>query len=161
MYKDTGFEINCEGTRHLGAAVGNSAFKESYVKLKVDNWVLAVKKLAVIATTQPHAAFAAFSHCLQGQWTFLSRAMPGTSDLFQPLEQTIRADFIRALLKREVNDLERDMLSLPARMGGMGIYKPAEECLISNINSEYISAPLVRLIQRQTFASNLANWQIR
>ena len=36
-------------------------------------------------------------------------------------------------------------------MGGMGIYKPAEECLISNINSEYISAPLVRLIQRQTF----------
>ena len=43
------------------------------------------------------------------------------------------------------------MLSLPARMGGMGIYKPAEECLISNINSEYISAPLVRLIQRQTF----------
>ena len=66
-------------------------------------------------------------------------------------EQTVRADFIRALLKREVNDLERDMLSLPARMGGMGIYKPAEECLISNINSEYISAPLVRLIQRQTF----------
>ena len=59
---------------------------KSYVKLKVENWVLAVKKLAVIATTQPHAAFAAFSHCLQGQWTFLSRAMPGTSDLFQPLE---------------------------------------------------------------------------
>ena len=77
--------------------------------------------------------------------------MPGTSDLFQPLEQTIRADFIRALLKRKVNDMERDMLSLPARMGGMGIYKPAEECHISNINSEYISAPLVRLIQRQTF----------
>ena len=60
--KDTGIEINCEGTRHLGAAVGNSAFKESYVKLKVDNWVLAVKKLAVLATTQPHAAFAALSH---------------------------------------------------------------------------------------------------
>ena len=37
--KDAGIEINCEGTRHLGAAVGNSAFKESYVKLKVDNWV--------------------------------------------------------------------------------------------------------------------------
>ena len=36
-------------------------------------------------------------------------------------------------------------------MGGMGIYKPAEECFISNINSEYISAPLVRLIQRPTF----------
>ena len=33
----------------------------------------------------------------------------------------------------------------------MGIFKPTEECLISNTNSAYISAPLVRLIQRQVF----------
>ena len=79
-----------------------------------------------------------------------SLAMPETSHLFKPLEETIRADFIRSL-RREVTDLERDMLSLPARMGGMGIFKPTEECLISNTNSAYISAPLVRLIQRQVF----------
>jgi len=66
-----------------------------------------------------------------------SRAMPDTSHLFKPLEDTIRADFIRSLLRRDVNDLERDMLSLPARMGGMGIFKPDEE--ISNTNSDYIS----------------------
>jgi hypothetical protein len=77
--------------------------------------------------------------------------MPGVSHLFQPLEHTIRHDFIRSLLKRDVNDLERDMLSLPARMGGMGIYKPVDECQISSANSPYISAPLVRLIQRQAF----------
>ena len=77
--------------------------------------------------------------------------MAGTSEMFKPLEDVIRADFIRALLRREVNDLERDMLSLPARLGGMGIYKPAEECLIANTNSIYISDPLVRLIQRQVF----------
>ena len=130
--KDTGIEINCEGTRHLGAAVGNSEFKNKYIKLKVDSWISAVKKLATIATSQPHAAYAAFTHSLQGQWTFLSRAMPETSHLFKPLEETIRADFIRALFKRDVNNLERDMLSLPARMGGMGIYKPTEECLSSS-----------------------------
>jgi len=149
--KDCGIEINTEGTRHLGAAVGNPDFKEKYVKHKVDNWVSAVKKLAAIATTQPHAAFSAFTQSLQGQWTFLSRSMPGVSHLFQPLEDSIRHDFVRSLLKREVNDLERDMLSLPARMGGMGIFKPVEECQISSTNSPYISAPLVRLIQRQTF----------
>ena len=103
--KDSGIEINCEGTRHLGAAVGNPDFKEGYVKQKVDNWILAVKKLAVIATTQPHAAFSAFTQSLQGQWTFLSRAMPDVSHLFEPLEQSIRNDFIRSLLRREVNDL--------------------------------------------------------
>ena len=42
--KDTGIEINCEGTRHLGAAVGNSEFKNKYIKLKVDSWI-SVKKL--------------------------------------------------------------------------------------------------------------------
>src|SRR5687768_260170 len=57
----------------------------------------------LVAATQPHAAFAAFTHCLQGQWTFLSRAMSGTSDMFRPLEEVIRADFIRALLRRDVN----------------------------------------------------------
>ena len=51
--------------------------------------------------------------------------MPGSPDLFQPLEDTIRMVFIPALLRREVNDLERDLLSLPA---GMGIVKPTEEC---------------------------------
>ena len=64
--KDTGIEINCEGTRHLGAAVGNPCFKQSYIKHKVDNWIYAVKKLAGIVATQPHAAYDTFTHCLQG-----------------------------------------------------------------------------------------------
>jgi hypothetical protein len=96
--KDTGIEINCEGTRHLGAAVGNKTYKHLYIKQKIDNWILSVKKLAEIAATQPHAAFSTFTQCLQGQWTFLCRAMPDTSELFKPLEETIRADLIRALL---------------------------------------------------------------
>jgi hypothetical protein len=118
---------------------------------KIDGWMSAVKKLALIAATQPHAAFATFTQCLQGQWTFLSRTMLDTADLFQPLEESIRKDFIRALLKRDVNDLERDMLSLPARMGGLGLFKPTEECRVSSASSIFISAPLVRLIKRQTF----------
>ena len=123
----------------------------NYVKLKVSNWIDAVKKLAGIATTQPHAAFAAFTQSLQGQWTFLTRAMLEVSHLFQPLEEVIRHDFLRSLLRRDVYDLERDMLSLPARMGGLGVYKPTIECLISSTNSAYISDPLVRLIKRQVF----------
>src|SRR6185437_11883492 len=124
--RDSGMEMNWEGGRHLGAAVGNTDFKRSYLMKKIAGWVSAVKKLAFIAATQPHAAFATFTQCLQGQWTFLSRTMLDAADLFQPLEESIRKDFIRALLKRDVNDLERDMLSLPARMGGLGLFKPTE-----------------------------------
>ena len=65
-----------EGARHLGAAIGSSAFKSSFVEKKVKVWVQQVKDLAEVALTEPHAAFAVFTHCLQGRWTFLSRSMP-------------------------------------------------------------------------------------
>jgi hypothetical protein len=147
--KDSGVEIITTGTRHLGAAVGTEAFKQSYVTKKVDSWVKCVQALAVIASSEPHAAFAAYTHCLQSQWTFLCRSMPANPQLFQPLEDSIRTVFIPALLRREINDLERDLFSLPARMGGMGICKPTEQCISSHNNSNYVCAPLVRLVQRQ------------
>ena len=149
--KDSGVEIITTGTRHLGAAVGTEEFKHGYVKKKVDAWIQCVKTLSDVASSEPHAVFAAYTHCLQSQWTFLCRTMPGVPALFQPLEDAIRQVLIPSLLRREVNDLERDLLSLPARMGGMGITKPTDECLIANTNSQYVSAPLVRLVKRQEF----------
>jgi hypothetical protein len=115
--KDTGVELTSEGTRHLGAAVGHTSFRHSYVKEKVEQWVNKVEKLAEVAVTQPHAAFAAFTHCLQGQWTFLSRTMPDCEEHFQPLENAIREKFIRALLKRQVTELERDHACAHGRDG--------------------------------------------
>ena len=149
--KDSGVEIITTGTRHLGAAVGTEAFKRSYVMKKVDSWIHCVKTLSTISASEPHAAFSAFTHCLQSQWGFLCRSMPGDPLLFQPLEDVIRTVFLPALLRRDVNDMERDLISLPARMGGMGICKPTEQCLISHTNSVYVCAPLVRLVQRQEF----------
>ena len=75
--------------------------------------------------------------------------MPCAPELFQPLEDTIRSTFLPALLKRDVNDLERELISLPVRLGGMGIFKPTEECVVAHYNSMYVSAPLVKLIVRQ------------
>ena len=147
--KDSGVEIISNGTRHLGAAVGTEDFKHIYVKKKVDSWIHVVKMLSTIAATEPHAVFAAYTHCLQSQWTFLCRSMPGTPALFEPLEDAIRQVLIPALLRRDVSDLERDLISLPARMGGLGICKPTEQCIISHTNSLYVSEPLVRLVQCQ------------
>jgi hypothetical protein len=147
--KDSGIEITTSGTRHLGAALGTTVFKDCYVKKKVDSWIRAVKQLAAISASEPHAAFAALTQCLQGQWTFLSRAMPGISALLQPLEDAIRLTLIPTLLRRSVTDLERDLLSLPARFGGMGIGKPTDDCKFAHQYSEHVSTPLVRLIMRQ------------
>ena len=102
--KDSGIEVITEGTRHLGAAVGTTEFKRSYIAKKVDNWISALKRLTLIAASEPHAAYSAFTQCLQGQWTFVCRSMPCASELFQPLEDTIRSTFLPTLLKRDVND---------------------------------------------------------
>ena len=141
--------MNTQGTRHLGAAVGTTTFKQLYVTNKVANWTEAVKNLAVIAQSELHAAFSAFTHALQCQWTFLSRVMPDIADLFAPLEHAIRTVFLKSLLKKDVNDIERAMLALPARLGGLGILNPIESSYISHENSKFISAPLVNLILHQ------------
>ena len=60
-------EINVEGTRHLGAAVGGVDFKHAFLRRKIDTWIGCVRKLALTAATEPHAAFAAFTQSLQGR----------------------------------------------------------------------------------------------
>ena len=103
-----------EGTRHLGAAIGSDEFKAKFVGKKIKTWVATVQKISQIAQSQPHAAYATFTHCLQRQWTFVSRSMPGVAELLKPLENEIRTSFIPALLRRNVSDTDRELLSLPA-----------------------------------------------
>jgi len=75
--------------------------------------------------------------------------MPDISSLFEPLEKAIRLSFLPALLRRSVNDLERELLSLPARFGGLGVTNPTESCKAAHDNSLFVSEPLVALIVAQ------------
>ena len=105
--KDCGGEVSSEGARHLGAAIGSSAFKSAFVRNKVNVWIDSIVMLAEIGKSEPHAAFAVFTHCMQARWTFMARAMPNLSSLFKPLEDVIRLKFLPAVLRRSVTDLER------------------------------------------------------
>src|SRR4051812_24858469 len=81
--------------------------------------------------------------------SFISRSMPEASLLFQPLEDLIRTVFLPSLFGREVTDMERDLISLPARYGGLGISNPVYECKHTLEASLRISKPLVDLIMKQ------------
>lgn len=72
VFQGTGTSITEEGNRHLGAAIGNEAFVESYLKQKVSEWVNTVECLSPIAHSQPHAAYATFMHVLMSKWTYLT-----------------------------------------------------------------------------------------
>ena len=103
-----------------------------------------------VAITEPHAAFAAFTHGLAGRWTFLSRTMGNISELFQPLEDTIRKRFLPALTGRKPpSDDERAVLALPARLGGLGIRNPVQNAVAEHENSMKATKPLTELIVDQ------------
>ena len=61
------------------------------------------------------------------KWNYLMRTIPGISDLLLSLDEVINTHFILALTRRgSVNDLERQLLALPTRLGGLGIAKPSK-----------------------------------
>ena len=85
---------------------------------------------------------------------FLIRTIPDVGDLLSPLEQAIRCRFIPALTgQTAVNDLERDLFALPARLGGLGIFNPTQLTDFQHSTSKNVSAPLVSLILEQSTIS--------
>ena len=86
-----------------------------------------------------YAAFSAFTDGLSAKWNYISRTIPNIGHLLQPLEDTINHTFIPSITKRSpCSNLERNILALPPRLGGMGITNPAG---MHNWNM----SPLVRL----------------
>ena len=66
-FADTGVQITTDGKCHLGAAIGSHTFTCEYVSRKVHEWTEEVERLAQVATSQPHATYAAFVHGLIGR----------------------------------------------------------------------------------------------
>ena len=56
------------GRPYLGAPLGTQSHKEEFVCSKVDGWVSHVQSLSQVAMSQPHAAYAAFTHGFSSLW---------------------------------------------------------------------------------------------
>ena len=112
--------------------------------------------LAKIAVSQPHAAHSVFVHRLQARWGFLMRTVPLLSELLQPLEDAIRMRLIPAILGKEVSDLERSLLSLPAKFAGLGMRNPVEECEKAYEWSKALTKPLTKSLFNRMKSSNRA-----
>ena len=118
VFHDTNVIITTRGARYLGAALGSTEFIHEFVKLKISTWCEEVEKIANIASSQPHAAFAAYIHGMQGKWSFLQCTVNSISELLKPLEECVRAKLIPAISGRpSCSNLERQLLSLPSKMG--------------------------------------------
>jgi len=75
--------------------------------------------------------------------------IPYISDLLVPLDEAIDTYFIPALTGRDsISNPERQLLSLPARLGGLGLV-PSQTASFEHSSSVKVTAPLAALIVQQ------------
>ena len=123
--------------------------KYTYVTKKVDNWIQDIEQLANIANDEPQLALSAFTKALCMRWCFVQRTISHIGHLFQPLEDCIREKLVPAIIGRRVSDIERRILALPVRFGGIGILNPAETAKFEYETSVEITNNLKNIIYNQ------------
>ena len=103
-----------------------------------------------IAKAQPHAAYAAFTHGFVHTFSFPCRTVLNLDSLLCPLEVCIRSILLPSLTGRaHPNDAVRDLIALPAILGGLGIINPTKLSQSEFNASALISTPLATLITAQ------------
>ena len=130
--------------------IGSRKYLEEYVSEKVTNWVSEVTKLAEFALSQPQACYAAYTFGLKNRWTYFLRTLPDIQDLLEPLENAISKVFIPVITKHRSSQLDRDILALSVRLGGLGITNPCLEASFEQSSSVKVTTPLVQQIVAQS-----------
>ena len=124
-------------------------FKDEYVSNKVEKWVQDIEQLSNIAKDEPQSALSSFIRAISHRWTYVQRTAPCTGHLFQPLENVIRKKLIQALVGRSVSDIERRILALPVRLGGIGLSNPVLSADCEYSASASITRNLTNVIYSQ------------
>ena len=149
-FKDTSINVTVQGQKHLGAAIGSKAYLEEYVSEKRTNWINDIAKLAEFALSQPQACYTAYTFGLKHRWTYFLRPLPDIQDLLEPLEDAISHMLIPAITERKCNQLDRNILALPVRLGGLGLGNPSLEARREYASSVKVTKPLVKQIVSQS-----------
>ena len=148
-FENTNINITTEGRKYLGAALGTKEFCDTFLKNKVENWTKEIERLSVIAKTQPHAAYSAFTHGVSSRWTNMARTNSNLAQFLQLLTKAIDSDLIPAVTDQSAHgETMRKVFALPTRRGGLGIIDHL------SLHREFayslkVTEPLTKLILQQ------------
>lgn len=121
--------ITTQGRKYLGGFVGKKEGSEEYVKELMNDWVSQLEVLSEIAKTEPQAAYSAFTAGFQHKMTYFIRTISDLADILEPLDNVINNKFIPAITEGQIlSAADRELLSLPVRLGGLGIPIYQEIC---------------------------------
>ena len=112
--------------------MGSQDFKKKYISDKVSKWIEGIEKISEVAESQPHAAYSAYVHGYQHKFHYFLRTLNDIKEEVRSLDKVITSKLIQSIVGSQLSDVERSLISLPVRLGGMGI-----ESLSSFASDEY------------------------
>jgi hypothetical protein len=149
IFSDTKISMELDGKRHLGAVLGTEQYKIDYIKNLVTEWSQMIKVLTKYAISQPHAAYSAFTHGVRHKMTYFMRTIENLSEYMDPIDKLITTEFIPALLGCPVSVIERQIMALPVKYGGLGIPIFVELARKDYSTSLIVTQPLVNTMTSQ------------
>ena len=118
--------------------------------MSIDEWIDDIKMLSKIAIVEPHIAYCTYVFGFQHKYTYFMRTLPNISANLKRLDRAIDEYIIKALFNGvALSYTERIWLSLPPRLGGLGLCIPSEIADIYYQNSKDITTILVDKIVNQ------------
>ena len=122
VFGGTNIQISTEGKRYLGAVIGMEENKKKHINDKICECTKEINMLTDIATTHLQAAYTACDTSYQHKLTYLLQTIPNIKDQLKRIDEVVRHKLIPAIIGgRIINDSEREMLSLPTRLGCLGL----------------------------------------
>jgi len=110
----------------------------------IERWVAGVKALADVAGPYPQTAYAGMTHCLQAEWQYLCRCVPGVEKYLAPVEKAIRERFLPALFRVDaIDDDFRFLLANGVKQAGIAIRNPVESAAALHASSVEATSVLV------------------
>ena len=138
-FNKTDIKITKNGKRHLGAVIGSTTYRDTYVSDKVNQWCNEIRLLSRIANIEPQAAYSCFVSGYKHKLTYCMRTIPDIGHLLKQVDDVILTELIPAITGGiNVNHNEMKLISLPVKYGGLGIPLFSE---ISNL--EYDNSLLI------------------
>jgi hypothetical protein len=150
LFRDTGVQITVEGRKYLGGHVGTEEGGRKYFQELCEEWAYQLEELSLIAKCEPQAAYSVFTAGFRHKLTYFIRTIPNVAELVKPIDDIINNKFLPALTERQaISRIDRKLIALPVKLGGLGIPIFSESCVTEFENSRFISKYLIDKIVAQ------------
>ena len=115
------------GASVLGSVIGDAPAMNMYCEEKVQKYSKMTEKLREFARSNPHPVYSCLTKGVQSKLSFMTRTAPKFHLKLDGVENYISQNLIPTLSGRDApNETQRELLSLPLRMGGLNIQMPSD-----------------------------------